>query len=86
VLLPDDFPVTRNGLLQRYADAGISPRRGIMASHLEPAYADHPHGDLPVTERLTRQSLILPLYHELSERAQDRVVTVLRQAARGMAA
>jgi perosamine synthetase len=52
-----------------------------MASHLEPAYADHPHDDLPVTERLTRRSLILPLYHELTEQAQDRVGAVLRRAA-----
>ncbi|HLZ38373.1 MAG TPA: DegT/DnrJ/EryC1/StrS family aminotransferase [Mycobacteriales bacterium] len=85
VLLPDDFPVARNELLSRFEAAGVSPRRGIMASHLEPAYADHPHVDVPVTERLARQSLILPLYHELSEPAQDHVVAVLRRAA-GMAA
>ena len=43
----------RNGLLATLADAGISARRGIMASHLEPAYAGHAHVPLPVTERLT---------------------------------
>ena len=81
VVLPDDFPVGRDGLLQTMMDNQISPRRGIMASHLEPAYAGHPHRPLPVTERLTRQSVILPLFHTMTEDDQDRVVGVLRDAA-----
>ena len=81
MLLPDDFPVSRNRLLERMQDAGISCRRGIMAAHQQPAYAGHPHGDLPVTEQLTQQSLILPLFHDLTEAEQDRVVTVLLDAA-----
>lgn len=86
VLLPDAFPVSRNELLQRMLDRGISPRRGIMASHLEPAYAGHPHIDLPSTERLTARSLILPLYHQMSREDQDRVVEVIIEAAEGLAA
>ena len=38
----------------------ISARRGIMAAHRQPAYADHAHGPLAVTERLTDDTLILP--------------------------
>lgn len=81
VVLPDDFPVTRDDLLQKMMDNAISPRRGIMAAHLEPAYAGWPHGPLPVTERLTRRSVILPLFHTMSEADQDRVVGVLKDAA-----
>ena len=51
-----------------------------MAAHLEPAYAASPV-ELPVTERLTRQSLILPLFHGMSESDQDLVVSVIRSAA-----
>ena len=82
VLLPDDFPVTRNRLLELMQARGISCRRGIMAAHLQPAYAGHPHDDLPVTEQVTSQSLILPLFHDLTEEQQDRVVTVVRERAR----
>jgi dTDP-4-amino-4,6-dideoxygalactose transaminase len=96
VLLPDDFPVTRNELLERLLAAGVSARRGIMASHLEPAYTFTPgspsgpagaggawrSGDLAQTERLTARSLILPLFHDLSEAQQDQVVAVVREAAR----
>jgi len=83
VLLDDDFPVGRDDLLAALADAGVSARRGIMAAHLEPAYADHPRAPLPVTERLTRHSLILPLFHTMTEAQQDRVVAALREQAGG---
>ncbi|MGB8650530.1 MAG: DegT/DnrJ/EryC1/StrS family aminotransferase [Mycobacteriales bacterium] len=82
VLLPDDFPITRNRLMVLMHEAGISTRRGIMAAHLEPAYAGHPHGDLSKTEQLSEQSVILPLFHEMTDEQQDRVVAVLRAAAR----
>ena len=52
-----------------------------MASHLEPAYEGHPHADLAVTERLTRRSLLLPLFHEMTEDQQDHVVATLRREA-----
>jgi perosamine synthetase len=81
VLLPEGFPVSRDDLLVEFTRAGISPRRGIMAAHLEPAYADLPRVALPVTERLTRDSLILPLFHQMTEDDQDRVVDVLRDVA-----
>jgi perosamine synthetase len=81
VLLPDGFPVSRDELLRMLADAGVSARRGIMASHLEPAYAGVPCPPLPVTERITAGSLILPLFHELTEEEQDLVVSVVHAAA-----
>jgi perosamine synthetase len=84
VLLPDGFPVSRNELLRRLAEAGVSARRGIMAAHLEPAYVDH-STRLPVTERLTVSSIILPLFHDLTEEEQNLVVSVIRSAATGSA-
>lgn len=80
VLLGDEVRAGRNNVLARLASDGISARRGIMAAHLEPAYTGHPHGDLPVTERLTTRSLILPLHHELTADDQVRVVSALRAA------
>ncbi|GAA1831677.1 DegT/DnrJ/EryC1/StrS family aminotransferase [Pseudonocardia ailaonensis] len=67
-------------VLGSLAAAGISARRGIMASHLEPAYAGHPHGPLPVTEHLTRSTIILPVHHEIGEAEQKLVVDALADA------
>jgi perosamine synthetase len=92
IVLPDDFPVTRDQLLQHLAAADVSARRGIMAAHLEPAYdhdAPRPHlrrASLPVTEWLTSRTLILPLFHELTEPEQDHVVSVIATAGRRAAA
>ena len=77
IVLPDESPVSRDDMLSRLALAGVSARRGIMAAHLEPAYAGHPHGGLPVTERLTARSLILPLFHEMTEAQQDVVISAV---------
>ena len=79
MLLPEESPVGRDELMRLFADAGISVRRGIMAAHLEPAYADA-KPSLPVTERLTRRSLILPLFHEMTQAQQEHVVSVVTSA------
>lgn len=82
VVLPDDYPGGRNALLDAMLAEGISARRGIMAAHTEPAYADHPHRELPVTERLTERSLILPLYHQLSDGDQQHVMSTFLRLLR----
>ncbi|WP_426241957.1 DegT/DnrJ/EryC1/StrS family aminotransferase [Nocardioides sp. LHG3406-4] len=79
------FQQDREQLMASLAEAGISARRGIMAAHRQPAYRGVDTGDLPlpVTERLTDRTLILPLFHQLSESDQARVIEALRSAARG---
>jgi dTDP-4-amino-4,6-dideoxygalactose transaminase len=77
------FPLDRDGLLAHLAAVDISARRGIMAAHRQPAYAGTAHGPLPVTEHLTDTTFILPVFHQLSECDQARVVDALRAAAAG---
>ncbi|HET7355122.1 MAG TPA: DegT/DnrJ/EryC1/StrS family aminotransferase [Nocardioidaceae bacterium] len=81
VELDDEYPLSRNQLLAALAVEGISARPGIMAAHRQPAYADHPHVDLPVTERLTDNTLILPLFHTMDDADQGAVVCAVRRAA-----
>ena len=76
---PTAFPLSRNELLAR------SPRRASRRGAAswprtaQPAYAGHPHGRLPVTERLTDTTLILPLYHQMTaSRSRSVVVDVVR--------
>ena len=72
----DDYPLDREALLAALATAGVSARRGIMSAHRQAPYRNLP-ADLPVTERLTDTTVILPLYHQLSETDQDRIIDVL---------
>jgi len=78
VEVAESSPVSRDELLVRLAEADISARRGIMSTHRQPPYSAYAEpGSLKVTERLTDNTLILPLFHELSESDQSRVVDVL---------
>lgn len=76
-----DYPLDREGLMEALAAAEISARRGIMAAHRQPPYR-HLRAELPVTDRLTDNTLILPLFHQMSESEQARVIDVLREVGR----
>jgi len=78
--LDDDRPGARDAVLAHLFDAGVLARRGIMAAHLEPAFAGVDHVPLPTTERMTERSLILPLFHAMTADDQVRVVDALRAA------
>jgi dTDP-4-amino-4,6-dideoxygalactose transaminase len=80
------FPVSREELLARLADAGISARRGIMAAHRQPAYRwrDTGNAGLQHTERLTDRTLILPVFHELDTVSMNRVINTIHAAANGV--
>lgn len=82
-VLPE-FGRSREDVLAVLAQAGISARRGIMASHREPAYAGRDTGtaSLSVTERLTENTLILPIYHQLTDAEQDRVIEAMQLAGK----
>ncbi len=75
------YPLSREGLLEALALAGISARRGIMAAHRQPAYAGAEHASLPTTEWLNDSTLILPVFHQMTDAEQDRVTSVVADAA-----
>lgn len=81
-VLPE-FPVGREGLLAHLANDEISARRGIMAAHRQPAYANRDTGvaPLPVTEQLTDHTVILPVFHQMTDDELGRIVNSIRRAA-----
>lgn len=74
VLLPDDYRGDQETFLSELLDRGISARRGVMAAHLEPAYSEWKHGPLSNTEHVSRRSVILPLFHEMTEAQIEHVI------------
>jgi perosamine synthetase len=81
-------------VMQRLLDLGIASRRGVMCAHREPAYTPdawtcRPGGRdcvcapgtckrLEESEKAQDHGVILPLYHQMTEADQDRVVAALR--------
>jgi perosamine synthetase len=77
-LLPD-ARVTRDSLMQELLEMGIATRRGIMAIHRESPYRD-PRWEktLTQTNAASEETIILPLFHQLSEEEQDYVIESIR--------
>ncbi len=77
-------PVSRDDLMQKLLDRAISTRRGIMASHREPPYAGgNWDARLPETNRATDETIILPLFHQMTEEEQDYILDSIREVAAG---
>lgn len=77
---PETCPA-REVVMERMLEQKIATRRGVMAIHEEPYYVGRFGAvSLPVTEAATRQTLLLPLYADMTEAQQNRVVAALRDA------
>ena len=75
VRLTEDAPVTRDQLMQELLNQGISTRRGIMAIHRESPYRDGQwDARLPETNLVADTTIILPLFHDMTEGDQDHVL------------
>jgi dTDP-4-amino-4,6-dideoxygalactose transaminase len=85
VRLADDAPISRNELMQHLLDQGVASRRGVMLSHTEPPYAERGAYALPQSETASANSLLLPLYPQMTEAEQDQVVAALLSAAKAPA-
>ena len=73
----------RSEIMEDMAAVGIATRRGVMAIHLEPYYrTQYPMLSLPETERASAETLLLPLYAEMTDAEQDQVIAALRTALR----
>ena len=68
-----DYPFSRDNLMRHLYERGVSSRRGVMAAHLEGAFVDQQHSALPVTEQLTNNTILLPMYHDMTEGELDQV-------------
>lgn len=81
VRLPDR--VDQKTVMQNLLDRGIATRRGIMCSHREKPYAsEKPRHDLRESELAQDHSILLPIYAQMNEEDQIRVVDELKAELR----
>ena len=77
--------IDQRTFMQRMLDAGIATRRGVMNIHSEGAYPDgtwRAASALSHSEEAQETTVALPLYHQLSQEDQDRVVDALARIIR----
>jgi dTDP-4-amino-4,6-dideoxygalactose transaminase len=73
--------------MQRMLDAGIATRRGVMNAHREPAYPPgtwRSAGGLSQSEEAQDTTVVLPLFHQLTEEDQDRVIDTIARVMRDL--
>jgi len=90
-----DDALDQREVMQALLDSGISTRRGIMNAHREPAYANEPWrcaGNYPQcecaagtcaalseSEAAQEHAIAIPLYAQMTQEEQDRVIVALQQ-------
>lgn len=75
IYLKEDCPVSRNQLMEKLLEKGISTRRGIMTSHRETAYKEVSKDlKLPVSEDAADRSIVIPLFVPMEKVMLDCVV------------
>jgi perosamine synthetase len=81
ITLTDDCGIERDTLWQALLDNGVAAKRGVMTIHRERSYTEK-YGDqiLPLTEKASDRSLLLPIFPQITEAEQDHVVAALGKA------
>lgn len=80
VYVDQTSPLSRNQIMQKLLDKGIASRRGIMTAHREPAYTQiYGQLSLPISEKMSDNCLILPLYVPMESKDIDYVIKSLHQ-------
>lgn len=73
----------QRAVMQLMLDNGVATRRGIMCAHLEEAYSGlEPRFSLVHSEQAHRGCILLPLYADMTDAEQQRVVDVFGEACR----
>ncbi|WPY95380.1 DegT/DnrJ/EryC1/StrS family aminotransferase [Limimaricola variabilis] len=67
------------GVMQAMLDRGVATRRGIMNAHQEAAYADIATTSLLRSEAARDHSILLPLYAQMTDEEQDKVLSALEE-------
>jgi perosamine synthetase len=75
--------VDQKAVMQSLLNQGIATRRGIMCSHREPPYSsEKQHHDLHQSELAQDNSILLPIYTQMTEDDVARVANALRRELR----
>lgn len=77
--ISDSSRVSRDELMAKLLQRGIATRRGIMAIHLEKPYKNYVKDPLPHTERITSNTIILPLYPSMTDEEQEYVIECFKE-------
>ncbi|OGK25497.1 aminotransferase DegT [Candidatus Roizmanbacteria bacterium RIFCSPLOWO2_01_FULL_37_13] len=80
IQLKKNSPISRKKLMGELLKRDIATRRGVMLIHKEPAYRNlYPHLRVPNSEYISKNSVTLPLYVQMTRREIKRVIKALAE-------
>ncbi len=77
ITLTDSAKISRNDFIQALMDKQILAKSGIMNAHVQTPYLGASY-KLPNSEKINQQSLLLPLYPQMSENEIDMVIKAIK--------
>jgi len=80
IYLKESAPISRNEIMQKLLEAGISSRRGVLTAHRETSYLDN-YKDLklPVSEDACDRSFMIPLFIPMDSEDIEHVISTIKQ-------
>lgn len=72
-----EAPISRDNILSKLVEAGISAQPGIKPIHHQPVYRDYAKLSLPETEKAAQEVIMLPLYHSLTQEEQNYIIDIV---------
>jgi perosamine synthetase len=79
IYLKENCPISRDELMQKLLEKGISTRRGVMTIHREAAYKKiYSSNNLSISEKVSDRSIIIPLYVPMTKEEQEYVIQQLK--------
>ena len=77
IYLKENSPLKRKDLLEKLIEAGISAQKGVTTNHRENNHKGKIK--LPVSEKVSDNSILIPLYFQMSEEEIDKVIATLKK-------
>jgi perosamine synthetase len=75
IYLKQNCPVSRDELMQKLLDVGISTRSGIMTAHRETAYREYCQDlNMPISEDICDNSILLPLFVKMDDQDVTNII------------
>ncbi|MBU3190604.1 aminotransferase class I/II-fold pyridoxal phosphate-dependent enzyme [Clostridium bowmanii] len=79
ILVQDEFPLTRDELLNKLKDNGIQSRSFFMPVHNMPPYINCKHGDMSITNSISFKGINLPSSVELKKEEIEKICKVIKE-------
>ncbi|PRR82859.1 LegC family aminotransferase [Clostridium vincentii] len=79
ILVEEDFPLTRDELINKLKENGIQSRPFFMPIHNMPPYIDCKHGDMSVTNSIGVKGINLPSSVELNKENIKKICKVIKE-------